>query len=166
MIFRNHFFMVKCICVRAPSLPRLATVLVWQRAVNRQPGYRSGNSKGRRPAASIFQKFWNFQKITPFFNFYKNPGWIDEISKSFSNFNTISINSKPAVNRQPGFRREDSSSLLPRPTSQGIILKITFEKNSNFEKSWKSLKILKITKFTQISRELSSSLYSSIWIVE
>ena len=28
MIFRNNFCMVKCICVRAPSLPRLATVLV------------------------------------------------------------------------------------------------------------------------------------------
>ena len=30
MFFKNYFFMVKSICVRAPSLPRLATVLVCQ----------------------------------------------------------------------------------------------------------------------------------------
>jgi len=61
--------MVKCICVRGSLLLLLATVLVlWQRAVNRQPGYRSGNSKGRSPTALIFQKIWNFQKKTHHFS--------------------------------------------------------------------------------------------------
>ena len=45
---------------------------VLQRAVNRQPGYRSGNSKGRSPPASIFQKFWNFQKSHNFPTFWKS----------------------------------------------------------------------------------------------
>ena len=51
-------FMVKNICVRAPSLPRLATVLVLQRAVNRQPGSRA---RTRRAGAFsfIFQKIQN-----------------------------------------------------------------------------------------------------------
>ena len=47
-IFKNYFFMVEFIVVRWSLLARLATVLVWQRAVNRQPGFRSGNSNGRR----------------------------------------------------------------------------------------------------------------------
>jgi hypothetical protein len=56
MIFKNYFFMVKSTVVQPPLLARLATVSVWQRAVNRQPGYRSGNSKGKSPFATIFQK--------------------------------------------------------------------------------------------------------------
>ena len=43
-VFQNNIFMVMCIYVRGPTLARLATVLVWQRAVNRQPGSRSDNS--------------------------------------------------------------------------------------------------------------------------
>ena len=44
-------------------------------------------------------------------------------------------NSKPAVNRQPGFRREDSSSLRPRPQlpdtiSNGFCRKIIFSEKS------------------------------------
>ena len=53
-IFRNYFFMVKSICVQPPLLARLATVSVWQRAVNRQPSFRSGNSKGRSPSSYHF----------------------------------------------------------------------------------------------------------------
>ena len=72
MTFRNHFFMVKSICVQPPVLACLATVSVlWQRAVNREPGYRSGNSKGRSPPTIIFQEIRNFQKISSFFNFFK-----------------------------------------------------------------------------------------------
>ena len=41
---KNIIFMVKTTGVRGPTLARLAMVLVWQRAVNRQPGFRSGNS--------------------------------------------------------------------------------------------------------------------------
>ena len=74
---RNHFFMVKSICVQPPLLARLATVLVWQRAVNRQPGYCSGNSKSRSPPAIIFQKIWNFKKNLLIFNFCESPGWIE-----------------------------------------------------------------------------------------
>ena len=59
---------------------------------------------------------------------------------------TAQPNSKPAVNRQPGFRREDSSSLLPHPNLQWIMLEWIFEKN---QKNRKILKILKITKFTK-----------------
>ena len=47
---------------------------------------------------------------------------IMEIPKLFQEA-MIFKNSKPAVNRQPGFRREDSSSLLPHHHSQEIILK-------------------------------------------
>ena len=43
-IIKNNIFMVKSTGVRGPSLARLAMVLVWQRAVNRQPGSRSNNS--------------------------------------------------------------------------------------------------------------------------
>ena len=41
---KNNIFMVKTTGVRGPTLARLAMVLVWQRAVNRQPGSRSDNS--------------------------------------------------------------------------------------------------------------------------
>ena len=41
---KNIIFMVTTTGVRGPTLARLATVLVWQRAVNRQPGSRSDNS--------------------------------------------------------------------------------------------------------------------------
>ena len=71
--------------------------------------------------------------------------------------------SKPAVNRQPGFRREDSLSLLPHPNLQGIILPWNFLKKRKFSKI---LKILKIYKFTKISRVLDISLSSSEWIAE
>jgi len=71
--------------------------------------------------------------------------------------------SKPAVNRQPGFRRGDSSSLLPHSCLQGIILKCHFWKNEKFRKI---LKILKILRFAQISRPLPWSLLSSKWIAE
>ena len=38
-----------------------------QRAVNRQPGNHSGNSKGRSPSTIVFPKIWNFQnKISSF----------------------------------------------------------------------------------------------------
>ena len=78
MFFQNYFFMVEFIVVRHSLLARLAAVSVWQRAVNRQPGYRSGNSKGRRPSRHHFQKIWNFQKkLSSFFNFCKSPGWIE-----------------------------------------------------------------------------------------
>ena len=43
-LFFNNIFMVKTTGVRGPTLARLAMVLVWQRAVNRQPGSRSDNS--------------------------------------------------------------------------------------------------------------------------
>ena len=44
IILQNIIIMVKSTVVRGPSLARLAMVLVWQRAVNRQPGSRSNNS--------------------------------------------------------------------------------------------------------------------------
>ena len=66
ILFQNNFFNVMCICVRGPTLARLATVSVllsignspalriitnyysplriWQRAVNRQPDSRANNS--------------------------------------------------------------------------------------------------------------------------
>ena len=40
ILIQNLFFMVKRTSVRGPSLARLATVPVWQRALNRQPGSR------------------------------------------------------------------------------------------------------------------------------
>ena len=40
-IFKNYFFMVKSTVVQPTLLAHLATVLVWQRAVNRQPGSHS-----------------------------------------------------------------------------------------------------------------------------
>ena len=57
MTFENMFFMVEIICVRGRLLFFFLSVLVllfigknlllyelWQRAVNRQPGFRSNNS--------------------------------------------------------------------------------------------------------------------------
>ena len=41
---KNNFYMVMCICVRGSTLAQFDTVLVWQRAVNRQPGSRSDKS--------------------------------------------------------------------------------------------------------------------------
>ena len=67
MGFRNYFFMVKSTVVQPPLLARLATALVWQRAVNRQPSFRSGNSKGRSPHPAInFAYFSDFLKISSF----------------------------------------------------------------------------------------------------
>ena len=43
-VCQTNFFMVESTGVRGSTLARLATVLVWQRAVNRQPGSRSDNS--------------------------------------------------------------------------------------------------------------------------
>ena len=81
MIFKNYFFMVKSICVQPPLLARLASVSVWQRAVNRQPGYHSGNSKGRSPPAYIFQFsdfLKNFEKeLHHFSTFSKSLDWIE-----------------------------------------------------------------------------------------
>ena len=54
----------------AALLARLATVLVWQRAVSRQPSFRSGNSKGRSPSRYHFSENLKFSKtISLFFNF-------------------------------------------------------------------------------------------------
>ena len=44
ILLNNNIFMVETTGVRGPTLARLAMVLVWQRAVNRQPGSRSDNS--------------------------------------------------------------------------------------------------------------------------
>ena len=49
-------FMVKSICVRAPRLPRLATVLVLQRAVNRQPGSRARTRRAGALSLAFFKK--------------------------------------------------------------------------------------------------------------
>ena len=43
-LIKNNIFMVKTIGVRGPTLAQFDNVLVWQRAVNRQPGSRSDNS--------------------------------------------------------------------------------------------------------------------------
>ena len=66
--FNNYLFMVDFTTVRRSLLARLATVLVWQRAVNRQPGYRSGNSKGRSPSRSCFSENLKFSKKSPQFS--------------------------------------------------------------------------------------------------
>ena len=67
--------------------------------------------------------------------------------------------SKPAVNRQPGFRREDSQS---RPPS---IIELPLNSSSFFTKKSKILKIfkniIKISIFWKISRELPSSFCSA-----
>ena len=82
MIFKNYFCMVKSICVQPPLLARLATAsILLQRAVNRQPGYRSGNSKGRSPISLSFFIFCgffkNFKKYLHFSTFLECPGWIE-----------------------------------------------------------------------------------------
>ena len=73
MIFKNYFFMVKSTVVQPPFLARLGTVSVWQRAVNRQPGYRSGNLKGRSHHPAYISNFskslnsielWSFKIIS------------------------------------------------------------------------------------------------------
>jgi hypothetical protein len=47
--------MARRMCVQPPLLARLATVYVLlQRAVNRQPGYRSGNSEGSSTSPLLF----------------------------------------------------------------------------------------------------------------
>ena len=43
-LIKNKIFMVKTTGVRGPTLAQFDSVLVWQRAVNRQPGSRSNNS--------------------------------------------------------------------------------------------------------------------------
>ena len=48
--------------MRAPSLPRLATVLVLQRAVNRQPGSRART----RRAGALSLSFFKNEKISIF----------------------------------------------------------------------------------------------------
>ena len=56
-------FMVESIYVRAPSLPRLATVLVLlQRAVNRQPGSRARTRRAGALSFAFFQKLLIFFK--------------------------------------------------------------------------------------------------------
>jgi hypothetical protein len=79
MFFKNYFFRVKSTVVQPPLLARLATVLVlWQRAVNRQPGYRSGNSKGRSPSRYHFPENSEiFKKSHHFSTFWKSLDWIE-----------------------------------------------------------------------------------------
>ena len=43
---------------------------IWQRAVNRQPGYRSGNSKGRSPFRLHFSENLRFSKKSPNFSIF------------------------------------------------------------------------------------------------
>ena len=70
------FHLGKCICVRWPLLFLFPRVLVlWQRAVNRQPSFRSGNSKGRSPSRYQFLIFSDFFAIPKNFQramIYKN----------------------------------------------------------------------------------------------
>ena len=54
---QNNFFMVESTGVRGPTLARLATVSVWQRAVNRQPRSRSNNSWSRSASLDGIIKF-------------------------------------------------------------------------------------------------------------
>ena len=69
-IFRNYFFMARRMCVQPSLLARLATVLVWQRAVNRQPGSRARTRMaGARPAI-IFQKIRKFSKNLTIFRLF------------------------------------------------------------------------------------------------
>ena len=75
MIFRNYFFMAKSTVVQPPLLVRLATVSVWQRAVNRQPGFRSGNSKGRSPSRYHFPENLKTSKKSRHFQLFKKV-WI------------------------------------------------------------------------------------------
>ena len=67
-------------------------------------------------------------------------------------------NSKPAVNRQPGFRREASSSRQASVNFQRYLL-IEFQKKKIFSK--RMLKIMKIMKFSKTSLLLDISLSSS-----
>ena len=54
-------FMVKSTVVRGRLLFLLATVLVWQRAVNRQPGSRARTRRAGASSLSFFLKFENFE---------------------------------------------------------------------------------------------------------
>ena len=76
MIFKNDFFMVKSTVVQ-PLLARLATVLVWQRAVNRQPGSRARTRRAGAPEPLIRhmgdtrereRTFCLYQPVTPAWN--------------------------------------------------------------------------------------------------
>ena len=51
--FKNYFFMVEFTAVRWSLLARLATVLVWQRAVNRQPSFHREDSSSPRPRQNL-----------------------------------------------------------------------------------------------------------------
>ena len=104
-------------------------------------------------------------RIAPWFSFSLNfPGKIPMTSSHYerihqleekapkitnrSNFFSVPTScqlqpySKPAVNRQPGFRRKDSSSLLPCLNLPYMNLK---KKTEIFKKSWKSWKSLNDT---------------------
>ena len=71
-IFKNLFPMVEFIVVRRSLLARLATVSVlWQRAVNRQPGYRSGKSKGRSPSRYHFPEILESSENPIIFQLFK-----------------------------------------------------------------------------------------------
>ena len=76
------------------SIQLPAATVLWQRAVNRQPGYRSGNSKGRSPSRDYFPENLKFSKnLIIFLLFLKvQTRQNSEISKPFSSFNTISMN--------------------------------------------------------------------------
>ena len=77
-----------------PMTMNTDALVKWQQAVNCQPGYRSGNSKGRSPSRYYFPGNSKFSKNLIIFQLFKKV-WLlqnSEILKSFSNFNTISIN--------------------------------------------------------------------------
>ena len=61
---RNMFFMVKSTVVRGRLLFLLATVLEWQRAVNRQPGSRARTRRAGALSSAFFQKNAFFKKIS------------------------------------------------------------------------------------------------------
>ena len=56
MTFRNYFCMVRSTVVQPPLLARLATVSVWQRAVNRQPGSRARTRRAGEFPCIFFKK--------------------------------------------------------------------------------------------------------------
>ena len=61
IIIQNIIIMVESTGVRGPTLARLAMVLVWQRAVNRQPGSRSITRRAGAPLLISFQIFDIFE---------------------------------------------------------------------------------------------------------
>ena len=124
MISKNHFFVVKSTIVQPPLLTRLATVSVlWQRAVNRQPGFRSGNSKSRSPSRSHFPEILKIWKISSFFNFLKMFG-TDRTLKFWSHFHALiqflqtSICSPQQLWRFPSTFRKQWSSKTNFPWSR------------------------------------------------